>query len=208
MRPIKLVFCALMGGGGVAACHRKHQTKVKLRWLHLPQPSDQLRFSMPQNLPDVTTVVVNLPRSNLCIDHLSVSLTNTTLHIFAIPNMLTKTNNLIRIVSITALCLFQAFLVSGLSPFFISRARQRGPLRCRPYLSPFPRHPPGGHSLIGAKTPVLPCPLLFVTPFTTVSTHRRSRIETAKQVGNQTTRKPNCDVRSGHFALLQCFVYV
>ena len=58
MRPIKLVFCALMGGGGVAACHRKHQTKVKLRWLHLPQPSDQLRFSMPQNLPEVTTVVV------------------------------------------------------------------------------------------------------------------------------------------------------
>ena len=39
----------------------------------------------------------------------------------------------------------------------------------------FPRHPPGDHSLIGAKTPVLPCPLLFVTPFTTVSTHQPSK---------------------------------
>ena len=36
MLPIKLVFCAVMGGGGVAACHRKHQTKVNLWWLHLP----------------------------------------------------------------------------------------------------------------------------------------------------------------------------
>ena len=41
--------------------------------------------------------------------------------------------------------------------------------------SPFSRHPPGGHSLIGAKTPVLPCPLLFVTPFTTVSTHQAAK---------------------------------
>ena len=41
-------------------------------------------------------------------------------------------------------------------------------------LSFFPRHPPGGHSLIGAKTPVPPCPLLFVTPFTTVSSHPRN----------------------------------
>ena len=143
MRPIKLVFCALMGGGGVAACHRKHQTKVKLRWLHLPQPSDQLRFSMPQNLPDVTTVVVNLPRSNLCIDHLSVSLTNTTLHIFAIPNMLTTANNLIRIVSITALCLFQAFLVSGLSPLFHLSSPSEGPSPLPALSVPFSPPPTG-----------------------------------------------------------------